>query len=164
MPSTVKLPLELSSLALTAPNAYWIATSGTFDYGQYVFVDNTTARLTMWGIVPQQVVAAENWGLVMFLKASSGSGNVAFTIAATSIAHAETMDGPLTTIVTTTAISLTAAPLLSTITLGTYDSTLSLEAGELFFAQITREGANAADTLGVDMFMYGCALRVDVTS
>jgi len=166
MATTVKIPLQLSTVNLADANAFWATKDGTnYDYGYVGFVDAATGTATYWGIIPQNVNATPAWDVVLYHGANAGAGgNVILNVDAIALNDGETVDAALTALVASKSLATGAAGLVQLDNLAStnFDGTLTVAAGDLLIVEVNRLGGDGSDTVGDQWNLYAVVLEVDI--
>ena len=169
MATTVEIPLTLLAVSLANANAFWQAKDGTnFDYGYVAFLDGVAGTAFYHGIVPVNVNATPNWDITIHHGVNSGAGgNVILDVSAKDFADGATIDAALTSLEADRSLATGAAGLvqidrLATTGGSTFDGDEAIAAGAWLIVQVTRDGANASDTLSAQWNLFNVMLRVDL--
>lgn len=167
--NTIQVPTFLSTISLTNGNAFWGAKDGTnFDYGFVGFSDALLGTATYLVSIPYNLSSSPTWNLVLLHSVDSGSGgNVILDIKGRVLSDGVLIDGGLTVLETSKAVTVGPSGQLNndiTKTSGDYDSTLSISAGDILYIQITRKGNDAGDSLNAQWNLLGLQLKCIVNT
>ena len=169
MATSIQIPMALSTVSLANSNCFWTTKDGTnFDYSYLAFKDAVAGTALFWCIVPKNLAGTANWTIKIHHGVDSGAGgNVILDISALDFADGATIDAALTSLEADRTLATGAAGLLQIDNLATtgaaiFDADEAITAGNLLLVQITRDGANASDTLSATWALLAVILECDV--
>ena len=166
MATTVRIPLELLTVAVNSANAFWTAKSGaSIDQSYIAYVDSGLGTSFWWGYVPSNVSATPAWSLEAYHSTNVGAGgDVVLNVFARVLSNTSTIDIAPTMLVNSAVVAVGATNVISYSALsgGNFDSVVSLSATNYVIVKFNRDGGNTSDTLSDQWNLASVVMKVDI--